>query len=447
MSTTAISALGLLGVGVVALAQGAPSEPARPTAGSAPRSAAAQASASQNAARLELEARDGTLRTIAPAELAAGASAEPGLRAWNAVFLRPLGFGAALPAPLLEGEARPALYVFELARAQELRARPLGGDGSSLALELAGGARLRLPLESVRSVRALEGASAHEAFSAPQQGDRLYRRVGPALDRVDGTLIGFEANGLAFESALGARSFAWTEVAALFLEALGEDEPAAQRDARAVALALVDGSRLRARLERMDESGVGLSLGAGAQIALAWSEIAEMRSDDGSVEHLGELPYAELRAGAAFDDDYGMRWPAQRDRNALGAELRSGGRVHARGIGVHAPSLLRYELDGSWDELRASVAIDDSALRLPERGSVVFRIRVDGALAWESPLVRGGEAVREVPPVDLRGKRTLELEVDMASEHFTGDRANWLRPLLVRRAAAAGVPAQPAEAR
>jgi len=437
LRASALALLIPLGLGLFALASTAQSGSKPATAG--PSSTPAP----RSGPRLELEALDGSVRTIDPAELAATAAPELGLRAWNAVFLRPLGFTPALAPPAVEGATPAPLYLFELARAQELRARPLGGDGEALELQLAGGARVRLPLESVRSVRALEGASASEPFAAPEQGDRLYRRVGPALDRVDGTLIGFEAAGLAFESALGARSFAWSEVAALFLEALGDDEPERAHDARAVALAFTDGSRLRARLERMDAQGVRVSLGEGAEIALAWSEIAELRSDDGSVEHLGELPYTEPRAGAAFDDDYGMRWPAQRDRNALGSELRAGGRVHARGLGVHAPSSLRFELDGSWDELRASVAIDDSALRLPERGSVVFRIRLDGALAWESPLVRGGEAVRSIPPLELRGKRVLELEVDMASEHFTGDRANWLRPLLVRRLPPEVAPAQP----
>jgi hypothetical protein len=440
LRSSALLALAVLVLGALAFARSAQSAPTSP-----PANAAARGSTERSGPRLELEALDGALRTIAPEELAQGPAAELGLRGWNAVFLRPLGFEPARLAPASEGE--PRLYVFELEGGQGLRARPRGGDGSALELELAGGARLRLPLETLRSARASEaagsagGADASAAFSAPEQGDRLYRRVGSALDRIDGTLIGFEADGLAFESSLGARSFAWSEVAALFLEALDEDEPARASDARSVALALVDGSRLRAQLASMDAQGVRLGLGEGAEIALHWSEIEEMRSDDGSVEHLGELPYAEPRAGAAFDDDYGMRWPAQRDRNALGAELRVGGRVHARGIGVHAPSLLRFELDGSWDELRASVAIDDSALRLPERGSVVFRVRLDGALAWESPLVRGGELARELPPIDLRGKRALELEVDMASEHFTGDRANWLRPLLVRRSAPASAPA------
>jgi hypothetical protein len=121
------------------------------------------------------------------------------------------------------------------------------------------------------------------------------------------------------------------------------------------------------------------------------------------------------------------------DRSVLGDELRAGGAQYRRGIGMHAPSLLTFALDGSYRALRGRVAIDDSTLVNPTsaRGSVVFRVRADGKVLWESPLVRGGDPALVLPALELSGKRELALEVDPAGD-FAGDRADWLDLVLIR---------------
>ncbi len=71
-------------------------------------------------------------------------------------------------------------------------------------------------------------------------------------------------------------------------------------------------------------------------------------------------------------------------------------------------------------------------LLLSVHGSVVFRVLVDGEERWSSAIVRGGDTPLELPPIDLEGAHELALEVDMAEDHYVADRADWLRPLLVR---------------
>ena len=102
---------------------------------------------------------------------------------------------------------------------------------------------------------------------------------------------------------------------------------------------------------------------------------------------------------------------------------------------MHAPSRLTFELDAKsgYRALRGAVAIDDSSLVNPEgaRGTVIFRVITDGKSVFESGPVRGGDEPLQLPPVALEGVRELALEVDPAGD-FAGDRADWLRVLLLR---------------
>ena len=127
-----------------------------------------------------------------------------------------------------------------------------------------------------------------------------------------------------------------------------------------------------------------------------------------------------------------MVWPHRLDRSVSGGPLRCGGRLYTRGIGVHAPSKLRWELDGSWSALKLAIGVDDEVLELAGRGSVIFRVVVDGEARFESEVMRGGRAPLEVPRISLEGAAELRLEVEMASDLHVADRADWLRPVLIR---------------
>lgn len=382
----------------------------------------------QGEVRLVGETLTGEQRTLGLAELPL---ADP--RALGAWIVRPVGLSAAAPS---DDGPRAEL---RLAGGDPLHGRITGGEGEFLTVELLGDVVLALAVDEIASfaVPALFPPRLDEPLVAPEEGDRLYRVTGSTLDRIDGTLQGFEPGGVRFESVLGSKLFPWSEAAALFVEVL--DAPAPRESPLApVVLELVDGSRLRGRLERLDAQGVRLRLGGTSPVPVRWDEVEELVVDDGALGFLSALPAREEEGlGTPFDDDLGMRWPHQVDRSAIGTPLRAGGAVYGRGIGMHAPTRVRWSLDPRWDELRGQVAIDDSSLHNAEgaRGSVVFRVRLDGALLWESPLVRGGEPPLALPRVSFpagTAPRTLELEAD-PQDDFRGDRADWLRMLLVDR--------------
>ncbi len=318
-----------------------------------------------------------------------------------------------------------------LTNGDQLRGRVSGGGDEVLEIEVADSFSLSVGIERMHSLvfpgrLPVEGIA---GLAAPNEGDRLYRRIGENLDRIDGAVESFSDGGVTFVSVLGTKTFPWNDVGALFVESFGDPEPEAE--GTAVVCDLVDGGRLRGRLVLLDRHGCRLRV-SGEEVALPLPALAEVSLDDGSVAFLSDLEPSSAEEGSPFGDELGMTWPHRMDRSVSGGPLVSGGRVFLRGIGVHAPSRLTFAVQGEWDELRGSVVIDDDVLRLPARGSVIFRIHVDGELAWQSGVVRGGVPPVMIPPVDLTGAREVSLECDMASDMHVADRADWLRMVLVK---------------
>ena len=375
--------------------------------------------------RVQMEARDGSLTERRLVDIDTD-----DLRAIGAAWVR-FSDAQATDSKQDSGE----LAQIELVSGDVLRGRVLGGGAEELTLELLGQVEVPISIEIMRSLvfpgrLPLAGVS---ALSAPTEGDRLYRRIGENLDRIDGAVEGFDADGIRFDSVLGSRAFAWGEVGALFVEVFEEQASAGDADGQRVVCDLVDGSRLRGTLERLDRSGCRMSVVGGTTLFLPIVTLAEVSLDDGSVAFLSDLEPSAADEGSPFGDDLGASWPHRMDRSVMGEVLASNGRTFTRGIGVHSPSRLTFALGARWDELRGLVAIDDQVLRLPERGSVVFRIFVDDKLAWESDVVRGGSPPVPIPrPLDLVGAKQLSLECDMSIDFAVADRANWLRMVLVK---------------
>jgi len=321
-----------------------------------------------------------------------------------------------------------------LASGDRLVVGRLAGSGEELRFELAGGVPLVLAIEELASVvvpSRLPQTPGAPLGPAPE-GDRLYHRTGDVLDRIDGAVEGFTLEGVRFDSVVGTRLYDWDEVAALYIEHEPPAATAASDDALPVVVDLLDGSRLRGSFRALDATGCTLDLGGGREVLIPARALAEIAVDDGRLAFLSDLAPAAVDEGSPFDDELGLVWRHRVDRAVDGSPLRAGGRAFTRGIGVHAPSRLTWELAGAWKELRGLVAIDDQVARLTARGSVVFRVLVDGEPRWESAVLRGGDAPQTIPPIDLTDALTLDLEVDMATEFHMGDRADWLRVILVR---------------
>jgi len=378
--------------------------------------------------RFVTESLDGRRGTLPQSSLPLADPREKGV--W---ILYPQDF----PRPQEGEERRGATARVSLVNGDELNATVTGGSGERLDLELAEGVVVPFELARIRSLVFPDRIPPDQAqaLGAPEEGDRLYRRTA-ALDALDGTLEGFSSEGVQFDGVLGRRTFPWSEVGALFVESLGGSAP--QSTARGVPVLLgfagANGGRVRAHLLELGRTECRVLVGGTVEIALPWHAVGEVVVADGRLTFVSELvPTGETGRGAPFGDELGMTWPHRMDRSVVGGELRAGGDAWRHGIGMHAPATLSFDLGADPRGLRGRVAIDDSALAnaAAARGSVVFRVRADDALLWESPVVRGGDPPLALPALDLAGRRTLVLEVDPAGD-FAGDRANWLDLVLVR---------------
>jgi NPCBM/NEW2 domain len=335
--------------------------------------------------------------------------------------------------------------VVELARGDRLYGRIRGGRAELLDVEIAGPLHVGVSVDEVKSL--IFPARIPSAYSAPlsaaKEGDRLYRRQKDGLDRIDGGVEEFTSEGVRFHSPLGSKLIPWLDVAALYIEGLQQASDSSRSDAKSgakphagsavpVVLDLVDHSRLRGNLKKLTGEECRWTSPSGAELAVPNAVVAQICVDDGSITYLSALSPALAVDSTPFGDDLGMRWPHRIDLAVTGSPLTAGGRVYARGIGVHSPSRITWKLDGGYKMLRGSAAVDDQVLRLAARGSVVFRILVDGAKRWESALLRGGDPPIVIPPQNLAGAHELALEVDMADDSFVADRADWLDVILVR---------------
>jgi alpha-galactosidase len=112
----------------------------------------------------------------------------------------------------------------------------------------------------------------------------------------------------------------------------------------------------------------------------------------------------------------------QRDLSVEKHPLSIAGRKFEKGFGTHAVSEFAIDLSGGSDRFTAWVGVDDE----PSGGvgSVQFFVFGDGKKLWESPIVHGGEAARQVD-VDVKGIKLLVLQVGAGGEGISYDHADW----------------------
>ncbi|MEO7154622.1 MAG: NPCBM/NEW2 domain-containing protein [Planctomycetota bacterium] len=317
-----------------------------------------------------------------------------------------------------------------------------GGSGDKLRWQTGVGPELELSIDHVTRIEFFGRVAELDraALEPAAEGDRLYWAHGSTLERVDGTFEAFSDQGIALESVLGKRNFPWSEVGALFIAPLEPKPPIKPEGGVPLILDLVDGSRLRAGFQASSATGLVLRYPGVESLVIPFNRLIEAALDDGSFAYLSAIKPARAQEGSLFGDDLGLRWPHRVDQSVVGTLLSVGGQAFTRGLGVHAPSRLEWDLAPRADsktafaarELIGVVGVDDSVRSTAARGSVRFQVLVDGVSRWDSGTIRGGEPARAMPRIDLHGAKQLALVVEAAEDSFVADRADWLRLILVR---------------
>jgi hypothetical protein len=149
---------------------------------------------------------------------------------------------------------------------------------------------------------------------------------------------------------------------------------------------------------------------------------AEQREPDRV--YLGDLSWSEATSG----------WgPVEKDRSngeqapGDGGTIRLNGRRHAKGLGVHAGSVVRYRLNGQYAAFLAEVGVDDE---VGDGGSVVFQVWADGTKVFDSGLMTGRSATRSVK-VDVSRREELRLVVTDGGDGNSSDHADWADARLI----------------
>ncbi len=195
-----------------------------------------------------------------------------------------------------------------------------------------------------------------------------------------------------------------------------------------LVVGLRDGSLLVAKSLIADAEQLCIRTADGIElIGRDRSEVAHLRSLKARCLYLSDCTILDYHHEPYLE----ISWPYRRDRNVLGESLQVAGRNYAKGIGMFTAARLTYRLDvdeiaGRFHHFRATVAIDDAAVR---RGSVIFRVYLRRGEEWQqaflSPVVRGGD-----PPVpitvELGNSAQLALVADFADRGDECDYANWL---------------------
>jgi hypothetical protein len=118
--------------------------------------------------------------------------------------------------------------------------------------------------------------------------------------------------------------------------------------------------------------------------------------------------------------------------NAAGAPLAIGKTTYDDGIGTHATSFIEYPLDGLFQRFEATVGIDGST---EGRGSVVFRVYVDGKLRADTGVVNGFDPAKTLTIDGLDKAGRMILSVTDAGDGDRNDLANWVDGRLVLKTA------------
>lgn len=110
-----------------------------------------------------------------------------------------------------------------------------------------------------------------------------------------------------------------------------------------------------------------------------------------------------------------------------GGTISIRGSTYGKGLGVHANSDIRYNLDGNYEIFSSDIGIDDET---DGKGSVIFRVFVDGVQKYDSGTVRGTDAVKRIS-IDVREASELRLVVVGADGGWDYDHADWAGAKLI----------------
>ncbi len=291
--------------------------------------------------------------------------------------------------------------------------------------------KLSLPMTAVAGIifrppldRARADALHARVLAPPGETDRALLDNG---DELAGTVASLGGTTLSFQAEVGKLDLGVDKLAAVIFNPILLDKP--QLAGLRMLVGFRDGSRVTAISLVADVGGARIKLAGGVELSAPVDAIVALQPLGGRVVYLSDLKPVSYRHIPYLE----LSWPYAADRSVLASRLRAEDRLYLKGLGMHSPSRITFDLDGPYRRFDAEAALDAET---GPRGSVVFRVFTDdGSGQWQekstSDTIRGSQ-----PPVpitvDLTGAKRISLLVDYADRGDEQDHADWLNARLVR---------------
>jgi hypothetical protein len=165
----------------------------------------------------------------------------------------------------------------------------------------------------------------------------------------------------------------------------------------------------------------------GAALKVPLTRVAALDLAGGRALYLSELEPKTYEFTPFLGSD-GPRWPLGRDATADGHDLRLGGSVCDKGLGLHAQARVTYELPAGCTRFEARVGLDD---RRGRRGSARIAVLVDGkAVKLERDELTASRGLVSLS-IPLAGAKTLTLAVDFGARGDVQAVVDWADARLV----------------
>lgn len=317
--------------------------------------------------------------------------------------------------------------IVHLADGGRLFGELLGGDAESIRIKTIGDLEWRLPFTSLAGVQLTSDAEfekSAELFTSSMTArlpgqDVLITRGPEEVKALRGRIESLGDTSGSFVFADKSRTFQYDKAFGVIF-AKGAGKPVVLP----ATLELIDGGAFSGTIVSADATRILVKSSFGMECALETHQVARLVFRSPRVMFLSDLtPIAERSEGRLH-----RPWSWRRDRSVTNTALSIDGRAFDRGLGMHARTELEYELEPGFESFVATVGIDDSAR---PSGSVRFRVLGDGRPLFESDVLTGLDAARDIR-VEFKGVKKLTLIADFGDDLDLADHANWGGARLIR---------------
>lgn len=188
---------------------------------------------------------------------------------------------------------------------------------------------------------------------------------------------------------------------------------------------LADGSVVLGKIRGSTRGGYALESVLGPTWKVKARDVRKVEFRGGKLVWLSDLEPSETRTSGFFNRTWGPRM----NRSVWGRPLTVAGTVYAHGIGCHARTDLRYNIDGKYVTFVTMIGIDDET---KGAGSVLFSVIGDGRILLGPVEISGGRKPKRVK-LSVRDVNVLTVKVDFGKDQDFGDHLDLLDARLIKK--------------